>query len=94
MSEDEVGIMGEGEPTEREEYARYHDEEEQLLHYYMVTDGEVEDARRTLVPVTNLGLPRVDFKSGRPKEEKWSYLIAFLIPLVFFIIVMVVALIR
>jgi hypothetical protein len=93
MSEDEVGIMREGEPTEREEYAR-NNEEEQLLHYYMVTDGEVEDARRTMVPLTNLGLPRVDFKSGRPKEEKWSYLIAFLIPIVFFIIVMVVALIR
>ena len=31
----------------------------------------------------------VDLRKGRPKEEKWSYLIALLIPVLIFIIVMV-----
>ncbi len=35
----------------------------------------------------------VDLRKGRPKEEKWSYLIAFLIPVLIVVIFLVIALI-
>jgi hypothetical protein len=81
----EVVIMEEGEPDEEEEYEGRHEE----------PHGEVEEVKEDLPPVTpqGPGTERLDLKKGRPKEEKWSYIIAILIPIVLFIIVLVVALV-
>jgi hypothetical protein len=73
--------MGDGEPDEEEEYEGKHDE----------PHGEVEEVKEDLLPVTpeGPGTERLDLKRGRPKEEKWSYVIALLIPIIIFIIVLV-----
>lgn len=52
-----------------------------------------ENLRDTIIPLhspSELGGPQVvDLRKGRPKEEKWSYLIALLIPVLIFVIVMI-----
>ncbi|MBA7601730.1 hypothetical protein ES703_08810 [subsurface metagenome] len=52
-----------------------------------------KDLKDSIIPVatpSEFGGPQVvDLRKGRPKEEKWSYLIALLIPVLIFIIVMV-----
>lgn len=47
---------------------------------------EVEDPRDVIIPVPNPygGSDVVDLRKGRPREEKWSYLIAILIAIIVF----------
>jgi hypothetical protein len=50
---------------------------------------EVQDPRDVIIPVnpgSGLGQDVVDLRKGRPREEKWSYLIALILGIVFVIV--------
>jgi hypothetical protein len=69
-------------------------EEEEEMREKIKDLFPISDSNRDMT-VINPGIPgagqTIDMNTDRPREEKWSYVIAIMIPIVIIIIILVIA---